>query len=89
MIKLIFPDSYKRREKKFFKKHPELVSQYAKVLKLLSANPAHPSLRLHWIEKKKLYSVSINMSYRVMITIRVKEDGTISFIDIGNHDTVY
>ncbi len=89
MIKLILTDSYKRRAKKFFKKHPELIKQYEKTLKLLVLNPAHPSLRLHAIESKKLHSISINMSYRVLLSLRIKEDGTIMLIDIGNHDEVY
>ncbi len=89
MIELILTDSYKRRAKKFFKKHPELIKQYEKTLKLLVLNPAHPSLRLHAIESKKLHSISINMSYRVLLSLRIKEDGTIMLIDIGNHDEVY
>ncbi|PCD85334.1 plasmid stabilization protein [Vibrio mediterranei] len=89
MIKLVVTDSYLRRAKKFFKKHPNLIKQYEKTLKLLVSNPSHPSLRLHAIESKNLHSISINMSYRVLLSLRIKEDGTIILIDIGNHDDVY
>jgi hypothetical protein len=36
---LIFTDSYKKRAKRFAKKHPELAGQYRKVLYLLKENP--------------------------------------------------
>ena len=46
MLKIVRPDSYIKRELKFFKKHPELIDQYSKALKLLSIDPYHRSLRL-------------------------------------------
>ncbi len=49
---LIFTDSYKKRAKRFAKKHPELAGQYRKVLYLLKENPQHPSLRLHLYKRK-------------------------------------
>ncbi len=51
-FEIIRPDSYAKRERKFFKKRPELIKQYVKTLKLLSLDPLHPSLRLHPIKKK-------------------------------------
>jgi len=39
-FEIIRPDSYAKRERKFFKKHPELIKQYIKVLKLLSLDPS-------------------------------------------------
>jgi len=41
-FRLIFPESYNRTASKFLKKHPELIDIYAKVLRLLEANPYHP-----------------------------------------------
>ncbi|WWE60639.1 hypothetical protein NF212_22705 [Parasalinivibrio latis] len=49
----------------------------------------HPSLRLHKIEGKGCHSVSLNMSYRLLLEIMIKEDGSVLLIDIGNHDQVY
>ena len=88
--KLIFPESYLKKEQKFLKKHPELVERYKKVLRLLELNPYHPSLRLHKLEGKLKgkYSVSITMAYRIIITFAVTEDGIV-FLDIGPHDEVY
>ena len=86
-FKLIFTESYLKREKKFFKKHPELIERYKKVLKLLELNPNHPSLRLHKLRGKldDKYSVSITMSYRIILTFAVTEKGIV-LIDIGSHD---
>lgn len=90
MAKIIFTESYIKRAKKFIKKHPEIINQYAKTLKLLEINPFHPSLRLHKLKGRfsDLHSVSINISYRISIDLLV-EKGTVIPIDIGSHDEVY
>ncbi len=56
--KLIYTDSYLKRATKIFKKHPDIVSQYEKTLKLLEINPEHPSLRLHQLKGKLKGNVS-------------------------------
>ena len=90
MAEIIYTDSYLKRAKKFFKKHPELIPQYEKTLKLLEINPSHPSLRLHKLQGKlsELYSVSINISYRICIDFIIEDDRIIP-IDIGSHDEIY
>jgi len=47
VAEIIYTHSYIKRVKKFIKKHPELILQFEKTLKLLEINPKHPSLRLH------------------------------------------
>lgn len=88
--KLIFTPSYVKRERKFFKRHPELLGQYEKVLMLLELNPYHPSLRLHRLSGQlgQLYSVSINMSYRLVMEFIILER-EIVLVDVGDHDRVY
>jgi len=90
VAKLIFTESYNKRARKFFKSHPELLKQYEKTLKLLELNPLHPSLRLHKLEGRPsgLYSISINVSYRITIIFLINKD-TIIPIDIGSHEQVY
>ena len=90
MYKLIFTETYLRREKKFLKQHPELIERYKKVLRLLELNPNHPSLRLHKLSGKfqGKYSISITTSYRIVITFTVTEKGIV-LLDIGDHDEVY
>ncbi|HOW81085.1 MAG TPA: plasmid stabilization protein [Spirochaetota bacterium] len=90
MAEIIYTDSYIRRAGKFIKKHPELLSQYEKTLKLLELNPKHPSLRLHKLHGKlsELYSVSINISYRISLVFIIEADRIIP-VDIGTHEEVY
>ncbi len=85
MLEIVRPESYQKRERKFFKKHPELIKQYAKALKLLSLDPRHPALRLHPIKQKQCYSISINMQYRVLLTLKFLNDGKVILIDVGDH----
>ncbi len=90
MAEIIYTESYIKRAGKFIKKHPDLLSQYEKTFKLLEINPNHPSLRLHKLNGKlsELYSVSINISYRISIDFLIEEDKIIP-IDVGSHDEVY
>jgi len=90
VAEIIYTDSYNKRAKKFIKKHPDLLSQYEKTLKLLEINPNHPSLRLHKLKGKlsELYSISINISYRICIDFIIEDDKIIP-IDVGSHDEVY
>lgn len=88
--RLIYTDSYIRRAKKFLKRHPQILGQYEKALQLLELNPFHPSLRLHvWQGPLSgLSSVSINMSYRIVLELLI-QNSDIILIDIGDHDQVY
>lgn len=90
MAEIIYTESYIKRARKFIKKHPDLLSQYEKTLKLLEINPEHPSLRLHKLRGKlsELYSVSINITYRICIDFLIEDDKIIP-IDVGTHDEVY
>ena len=88
MNKIVETKSYSKRASKFLKKRPEIIKQYTKVIKLLQIKHTHPSLRLHKLSNG-LWSVSINMSYRILLTLKVQEDGTIILVDIGSHDDVY
>ena len=87
---LIYTDSYIKRASKFVKKHPDLISQYEKALKLLEIDPNHPSLRLHPLKGKlkDLHSVSINISYRITLEfIIIKKE--IILVNVGHHNKVY
>ena len=87
---LIYPHSYIKRAKRFLTKHPELVGQYEKTLKILEINPHHPALRLHALKGrlKGLYSISINTSYRITLEFYITEK-EIVLIQVGSHDEVY
>lgn len=90
MYRLIYPESYLKKAKKFLRKHPEMHNQYQKALELLEVNPHHPSLRLHGLQGRLsgLSSVPINISYRIVLEMVIR-DNDIILVDVGNHDRVY
>lgn len=87
---LIFTEQYTKRAARFLKRHPELRTQYLKTLQLLEANPHHPSLRLHALSGKLagLYSISINISYRITLELIIQNEEIIT-VNVGDHDAVY
>lgn len=89
-FRLVFTQSYNKAALRWFKKHRDLKNQYLKTLKLLEANPHHPSLRLHALKGKLLglHSVSINISYRITLEFILKDEEII-LINVGDHDQVY
>ncbi|MBU3015290.1 type II toxin-antitoxin system mRNA interferase toxin, RelE/StbE family [Poseidonibacter lekithochrous] len=88
--KLLISDEYKKKLKKFFKKHPNMLDRYSKCLFVLEQDPYHPSLRIHKLKGQlaEFYSISINMEYRIIIDFIIR-DGEIILVDIGTHDDVY
>ncbi len=87
---IVYTDSYIKRASRFVKKHPDLIPQYQKILKLLEINPNHPSLRLHPLKGnlKNLYSVSINISYRITLEFFITEKEII-LVNVGHHEEIY
>ena len=87
---LVFTEQYNRRAARFLKRHPDMAGLYAKTLKLLEANPHHPSLRLHPLKGRLagLHSVSINLSYRITLELLITESEIVP-INVGDHDEVY
>lgn len=90
IYKLIYTDSYIKRAAKFVKKHPDLISQYEKSLRILETNPQHPSLRLHQLKGKlrELHSISINVTYRITLEFYITKK-EIVLVNIGHHEDVY
>lgn len=89
-FRLIFTETYNRSAQRWLKRHPDLKSQYLKTLKLLEANPYHPSLRLQALSGrlKGLNSVSINLSYRITLELLVHGEDVI-LINVSSHDQEY
>ena len=87
---MIYPESYIKRARKFLKKHPEIHNQHRKTLELLELNPYHPSPRLHSLQGRMsgLSSVSINISYRIVLELIIEGD-EILLVNIVKHDQVY
>jgi toxin HigB-1 len=89
-FRIIYTQGYLKRAAKFIKRHPEILPQYEKTLKLLEINPSHPALRLHRLggPLRDLHSVSINISYRITLEFLLG-DGKIVLVNVGSHDEVY
>jgi mRNA-degrading endonuclease YafQ of YafQ-DinJ toxin-antitoxin module len=87
---LVFTEQYNRRVALFLKRHPDAAAQYTKTLKLLEANPHHPSLRLHALKGKLsgLHRVSINLSCRITLVMVVTASEIVP-IHVGSHDDMY
>lgn len=88
--KIIYTERYTRIAKWFLQRHPDMARAYVKTLALLELNPQHPSLRLHALSGRLagLHAVSINLSYRITLHLRVTEQ-EIMPINVGDHDAVY
>jgi mRNA-degrading endonuclease YafQ of YafQ-DinJ toxin-antitoxin module len=82
-----FTPEYLKLELIFLRKHPDMKDKYHKLLKILEVNPFYPSLRTHKLKGrfKDLYSVSINMQYRIVINF-ILQDNKLIPINIGDHD---
>lgn len=89
-FRILYTDSYVKRAARFIKRHPDLLPQYEKTLKLLELNPFHPSLRLHRLKGplQDLHSVSINISYRITLEF-ILDERTIIPVNVGRHGEIY
>lgn len=89
-FRIFYTPGYNKRAAKFLRRHPDLLPQYEKTLKLLELDPFHPSLRLHRLKGAlhNVHSVSINISYRITMEL-VLQGQEIIPIDVGSHDEVY
>lgn len=87
---LVFAEQYNRRAARFLRLYPDASGQYAKMLKLLQANPHHPSLRLHALKGRLagLHGGSINLSDRITLELLITESEIVP-INIGDHDELY
>ncbi len=88
--RLIFTGHYQKTEKRFLKKHPDLIDRYHRVLRILEQDPFHPSLRLHSLRGKLtgLHSISITMQYRLTLELLMDKHDVIP-VAIGSHREVY
>jgi mRNA-degrading endonuclease YafQ of YafQ-DinJ toxin-antitoxin module len=89
-VKLRKTERYAAKEKKFFKKHPDLVGKYGAVLKKLQNDPFEPSLKLHKLQGnlEKFHAVRLTYEYRIVVVLMIVDEQII-LVDIGTHDDVY
>ena len=72
--------------KKLLKKNSQYQVKLEKTLFLLQANCKHPSLRLHKLSGTENYSISVDLSIRIILHF---EEEKIFLLRIGTHDEVY
>ena len=89
-MKLVRNESYQRKERKFFKKHAELLDKYAKVLTQLKENPFDAALKTHKLhgDLSEFHACSLTHDYRIVCLFLIQND-MIFLVDIGSHDEVY
>ena len=89
-MKLRKTERYASKEKKFFKKHPDLVTKYGDVLEKLSFDIFEPSLKLHRLKGSlsDYHAVSLTYEYRIVLMIQIINDEIVLF-NIGTHNDVY
>jgi len=87
---LIFTESYEKIERRFLKRHPDLLERYEMTLAVLERDPLHPSLRLHAVVGRLagLHAVSINLQYRIILELELRESEII-LVSVGSHGEMY
>ncbi len=89
-MKLRKTERYASKEKKFFKKHPDLVDRYRDVLEKLSFDIFETSLKLHRLRGSlsEYHAISLTYEYRIVLILKIVDDEIVLF-NIGTHDDVY
>ncbi len=89
-MKLVKTDFYGKKERKFFKKHPDLLGKYAQALKALAVEPFDSSLKTHKLKGhlKEFHACSLTYEYRLVFILLIQDD-KLTLVDIGTHDEVY
>jgi len=90
MYRLVWTAHFTRSAGKFKKRHPELKTKLASVLRDLEKDPFQPHLKYHPLsgKLKGIQAVSITDKYRISLTIIIAEK-EITLLDIGTHDEIY
>jgi addiction module RelE/StbE family toxin len=86
MYIIVFSKHFERELKKIIKKEPKLKNKIEKQFLLLHSNPKQKSLRLHKLQGRDNWSLSITMGIRLIFSIRGNK---IICLKIGPHDEVY
>ncbi len=74
MFTLIVPDQFLKTTNKFFKHHPDLKSQFEKIIEILVEDPLHPSLQIHSLKGKlkDLFAIRLTYKYRITLILQIE-----------------
>ena len=87
MYALIWTARFTRAAKKFTKRHGELRTKFADILRDLESDPFQPHLKFHPLggKLKGVQAISITDSYRITLTVAISEK-EIVLLDVGSHE---
>ena len=90
MYRLVWTNQFRRRARKFFRQHNDLLERFKERLRKIEENPFDETLETHMLKEslKGKLSISLNYEYRIIIAIARTENRVILH-DIGSHDEVY
>lgn len=86
MYKVIFGSKFDQQIRSLAKRDRKYKVKIRKVVDLLETDIDHPSLRLHKLSGTKYFSISVDKSVRIILSI---EKNTIFLLKIGKHEEVY
>jgi len=94
MRTLIWGKTFLRAFKRFSKKHPDLIRDIEKTLRLLVEDPFAPQLETHKLKGKLSGSWACKVGYDLRIVfdfVKKEEQGEadILLLEIGSHEEVY
>ncbi len=89
MIEIFAESGFKKKYKKWIKKHPDLQNQFKSTIDLFVENPYHKSLKTHSLSGKLKNLMAISITYEFRLIFKFIEQNKVLLIDIGTHDEVY
>lgn len=85
-MKLVLSSKFQKDLDKLLTKNPQIKSKVTKTLKLMQQNIRHPSLRLHKLAGTNIWSVSVDLSIRIVFYL---SENKLFLLEIGKHNEVY
>jgi len=85
-MNLVLSSHFEKELRKLFKKNPEIKVKVNKTLGLMQTDLNYSSLRLHKLSGTNIWSVSVDMTLRIIF---YWEKNSLYLIDIGKYDDVY
>jgi len=86
MYRLIITPDFEKEMKHLISGDGEIKEKLIKTFKELLTDPDHPALRTHKLASRQNWSISVDMSTRIIFEL---DGDNVVFTRIGSHDTVY
>lgn len=86
MYHLVLSEKFSKQIGRLSLSDRKLKLQIKKTLILLNANWEHPSLRMHKLSGRNIWSISVNRSIRIIAKL---EKNLLFLLEIGKHEDVY